>query len=62
MKKQLLSERAEKNKHVEDKNKVQIHEYMKERKKNEDMVRMLRNLEVKLEEVTVQKVVHTCNL
>ena len=37
---------------------ISVEEFMKERRKYEDMVRMLRNLEVKLEEVTLQKVVH----
>ena len=41
---------------------ISVEEFMKERRKSEEMVRTLRNLEVKLEEVTLQKVVCTSNL
>jgi hypothetical protein len=40
---------------------ITVEEYMKERRKCEEMVRMLRNMEAKLEEITLQKVVCTCN-
>ena len=36
---------------------VSVEEFMKERKKYEEVVRMLRNTEEKLEEITLQKVV-----
>ena len=36
---------------------VSVEEFMKERKKCEEVVRMLRNTEEKLEEITLQKVV-----
>ena len=41
---------------------ISVEEFMKERRKNEEMVRTLRNLEVKLEEITFQKVVRASNL
>lgn len=36
---------------------VSAEEFIKERRKHEEMVRTLRNMEVKLEEITLQKVV-----
>ena len=36
---------------------ISVEEFMKERRKYEELVRTLRNAEVKLEEITLQKVV-----